>query len=133
MFGAADSPWCEPRPTHASRQHVETLPAAVDKKKYDPEKHVKGRNEPGSGMQQVLEIVAKVQQKVRNLQCICVQSEGMTLMCRGKDCVLLNAGEARASRAGLAEQLRCFLLQTTTKCRMNPDCYEQCSFSKHQH
>jgi Tat protein secretion system quality control protein TatD with DNase activity len=94
VFDAADSPWCEPRPTHASRQHVETLPAAVDKKKYDPKKHVKGRNEPGSGMQQVLEIVANVQQKVRNLQRTCVQGDGMTLMCRGRDRVLLYAGEA---------------------------------------
>jgi Tat protein secretion system quality control protein TatD with DNase activity len=91
MFDAADSPWCEPRPTHASRQHVETLPAAVDKKKYDPEKHVKGRNEPGSGMQQVLQIVAKVQQKVRTLQYTWL---GMTLMCTCQDHVLSNAGEA---------------------------------------
>jgi hypothetical protein len=37
----------------------------VDKKKYDPGKLVKGRNEPGSGMQQVLEIVASVQERVR--------------------------------------------------------------------
>jgi TatD DNase family protein len=65
VFNAADSPWCEPRPTHASRQHIKSLPAAVDKKKYDPGKLVKGRNEPGSGMRQVLEIVASVQQKVR--------------------------------------------------------------------
>ena len=66
----------------------------MDKKKYDPKKHVKGRNEPGSGMQQVLEIVANVQQKVRNLQRTCVQGDGMTLMCRGRDRVLLYAGEA---------------------------------------
>jgi Tat protein secretion system quality control protein TatD with DNase activity len=64
---AADSPWCEPRPTHASRQHIKTLPAAADRKKYDSGKLVKGRNEPGSGMQQVLEIVASVQQKVCSL------------------------------------------------------------------
>ena len=99
IIDAADSPWCEPRPTHASRQHVETLPAAVDKKKYDLEKHVKGRNEPGSGMQQVLEIVAKLHQKVRNLQRVCVGGEGMTLMwslgCgEAQTLCFLNAGEA---------------------------------------
>lgn len=40
----ADSPWCEPRPTHASRQHVKTIPTAVNKKKYDAAKLVKGES-----------------------------------------------------------------------------------------
>jgi len=80
---------------------VKTLPAAVDKKKYDPSKLVKGkpllysgdgetsaafledtavrarledcrhagRNEPGSGMLQVLEIVANIHKKVPNRPC----------------------------------------------------------------
>lgn len=80
---------------------MKTLPAAVDKKKYDPGKLVKGelllysgdgessaallenpavrvrledcrhagRNEPGNGMLQVLEIVANIHKKVPNRPC----------------------------------------------------------------
>lgn len=41
-----DSPYCDVRPSHAGRVHVKTSHQAKDKKKYDPEMLIKGRNEP---------------------------------------------------------------------------------------
>lgn len=58
-----DSPWCEPRPSHASAPFVSSKITAVDKKKYATGKHVKGRNEPGSGMVKMLEAVSGVLQQ----------------------------------------------------------------------
>ncbi len=40
-----DSPYCDVRPSHAGKAHV-TSHQAKDKKKYDPEMLIKGRNEP---------------------------------------------------------------------------------------
>lgn len=57
-----DCPWCQIRSTHASSQHVKTEGTTPwkDKKKYDDECMVKGRNEP-SMIIQVAEVVAAVQ------------------------------------------------------------------------
>ncbi|EIE19330.1 Mg-dependent DNase [Coccomyxa subellipsoidea C-169] len=52
-----DCPWCEIRPSHASRAHVKTALPAKDKKKHDDECLVKGRNEP-CNLVQVLEAVS---------------------------------------------------------------------------
>ena len=52
-----DCPWCEIRPSHASRAHVKTALPAKDKKKHDEESLVKGRNEP-CNLVQVLEAVS---------------------------------------------------------------------------
>lgn len=41
-----DSPYCDVRPSHAGRLHVKTVLQAKDKKKYDHNMLVKGRNEP---------------------------------------------------------------------------------------
>ncbi|BDA43738.1 Putative deoxyribonuclease TATDN1 [Coccomyxa sp. Obi] len=52
-----DCPWCEIRPSHASRAHVKTVLPAKDKKKHGEESLVKGRNEP-CNLVQVLEALA---------------------------------------------------------------------------
>ncbi|GAB4816659.1 hypothetical protein N2152v2_003705 [Parachlorella kessleri] len=52
-----DCPWCEIRPSHAGSRFVKTRWEAKDKKKHDPGKPVKGRNEPCCILQ-VLEVVA---------------------------------------------------------------------------
>ena len=53
-----DAPWCDPRSTHASHQHIQALkasrpdllalyqPQSVKKEKWTPNTMVKGRNEP---------------------------------------------------------------------------------------
>lgn len=41
-----DSPYCEIRGSHASKQYVKTTFQSKDKKKYNKEYLVKGRNEP---------------------------------------------------------------------------------------
>ena len=42
-----DSPWCDIRPTHASHKFVKTtFPSVKDKKKYEPGKCIKSRQEP---------------------------------------------------------------------------------------
>jgi len=41
-----DCPWCDIRPSHASRKYVKTIPEAKDKKKHTVDSLVKGRNEP---------------------------------------------------------------------------------------
>jgi len=40
-----DSPYCDVRPSHAGKAHVTTSHQAKDKKKYDPEMLIKGRND----------------------------------------------------------------------------------------
>jgi TatD DNase family protein len=68
-----DAPWCDLRPTHASAKYVKAAldgpagerlkalysPATVKKEKHDPEKMVKGRNEP-CAIGQVAAVVAGV-------------------------------------------------------------------------
>ncbi|PWN23650.1 hypothetical protein BCV69DRAFT_264867 [Microstroma glucosiphilum] len=68
-----DAPWCDLRPTHASAKHVAAAldgpvgerfkalysPPTVKKEKYDPERMVKGRNEP-CAIGQVAAVVAGV-------------------------------------------------------------------------
>ena len=64
-----DCPWCEIRPSHASRAHVKTILPAKDKKKHDEESLVKGRNEP-CNLVQVLEAVAGDFLPCVQLQCL---------------------------------------------------------------
>ncbi|KAG1665063.1 hypothetical protein FOA52_012482 [Chlamydomonas sp. UWO 241] len=53
-----DCPWCEIRSTHAGKQYIKSAGVeARDRKKHDPTKMVKSRNEP-CNMVQVLEVVA---------------------------------------------------------------------------
>ena len=52
-----DAPWCEIRPSHASRKHVKTAGSAKDKKKFEVGQLVKGRNER-CNIVQVLEAIA---------------------------------------------------------------------------
>lgn len=57
-----DGPWCEIRPSHASAKHLEDCPPrpkAVDKKKWQKDRMVKGRNEPAT-IVQVAHVVAKI-------------------------------------------------------------------------
>lgn len=68
-----DAPWCDLRPTHASAKYVKAAldgptreqlkalysPPTVKKEKHDPEKMVKGRNEP-CAIGQVAAVVAGV-------------------------------------------------------------------------
>ena len=51
-----DSPYCDVRPSHAGKVHVKTSHQAKDKKKYEPEMLIKGRNEP-CNIVSVLEVV----------------------------------------------------------------------------
>ena len=64
-----DCPWCEIRPSHASRAHVKTSLPAKNKKKQDEESLVKGRNEPCNGVQ-VLEAFAGVLHHCVLLTCL---------------------------------------------------------------
>jgi TatD DNase family protein len=41
-----DCPWCEIRPSHASAKDIVTQFASVKKEKWQPDRMVKGRNEP---------------------------------------------------------------------------------------
>ena len=41
-----DSPYCDVRPSHAGKSYVKITHQAKDKKKYDENMLVKGRNEP---------------------------------------------------------------------------------------
>ena len=59
MMIETDAPWCDCRPTHASNEHIKTRCNAVDKKKYETGKLVKGRNEP-CNIVQVLEAIAGI-------------------------------------------------------------------------
>lgn len=52
-----DSPYCDIRPSHAGKRYVSTTRPAKDKKKYDAEMLVKGRNEP-CNIVSVFEVVA---------------------------------------------------------------------------
>ncbi|KAL0279624.1 UNVERIFIED_CONTAM: hypothetical protein PYX00_001139 [Menopon gallinae] len=56
-----DSPWCEVRPTHAGYKFIDTKFDSVKKEKWDPNKMVKGRNEP-CNIVQILEILSKVKE-----------------------------------------------------------------------
>ena len=52
-----DSPYCDVRPSHAGKGHVKTARQAKDKKKYDKDMLVKGRNEP-CNLVSVFEVVS---------------------------------------------------------------------------
>ena len=51
-----DSPYCDVRPSHAGKAHVKSTRLAKDKKKYDQNMLVKGRNEP-CNIKSVFEVV----------------------------------------------------------------------------
>ncbi|XP_015123251.1 putative deoxyribonuclease TATDN1 isoform X1 [Diachasma alloeum] len=63
-----DSPWCEIRPTHASAKDVITQFPAVKKEKWQPDKMVKGRNEP-STIVQILEVLARLRDEEEEYLC----------------------------------------------------------------
>lgn len=57
-----DAPWCEIRPTHASNKHVKTVFDMVknkEKKKWDKNVLVRGRNEPVCVIQ-ILEVISAI-------------------------------------------------------------------------
>lgn len=58
MVTIADAPYCEVNKSHAGYHLIDTVIQSVDKKKYNSESMVKGRNEPCK-IVQVAEIVAK--------------------------------------------------------------------------
>ena len=59
----SDAPYCEMRPSHASRPYLLDfeweIPKAVDKERHDPAKPVKGRNEP-TETRRVLRVLSKL-------------------------------------------------------------------------
>lgn len=54
-----DAPWCEVRPSHFSAKYLKTKFPSVKREQWNPEKCVKGRNEP-CNMMNILEIVAGI-------------------------------------------------------------------------
>ena len=103
-----DCPWCEIRPSHASRAHVKTILPAKDKKKHDEDFLVKGRNEP-CNLVQVLEALAGVSYIVVSfcnaLTDVRECSLHSTICCRGAQFVthLLGPGAKQADANHLSE------------------------------
>lgn len=63
-----DCPWCEIRPTHASAKDVITSFPSVKKEKWQPDKMVKGRNEPCT-IVQILEVLARIRDEEEEYLC----------------------------------------------------------------
>ncbi|XP_076763485.1 deoxyribonuclease TATDN1 [Xylocopa sonorina] len=63
-----DCPWCEIRPTHASAKDIITNFPSVKKEKWQPDKMVKGRNEPCT-IVQILEILARIRDEEEEYLC----------------------------------------------------------------
>ncbi|XP_017885140.1 putative deoxyribonuclease TATDN1 isoform X2 [Ceratina calcarata] len=63
-----DCPWCEIRPTHASAKDVITNFPSVKKEKWQPDKMVKGRNEPCT-IVQILEVLARIRDEEEEYLC----------------------------------------------------------------
>ncbi|KAF0300625.1 putative deoxyribonuclease TATDN1 [Amphibalanus amphitrite] len=60
-----DAPWCEVRPTHAGSAHLRPTPAdaaPLKKERWQPDRPVKGRNEPAN-ITQVLDVLAGVREE----------------------------------------------------------------------
>jgi len=58
-----DAPWCEIRPSHAGSRHVSPPTAPpVKKERWQPDRMVKGRNEPAN-ITQVLDVLAAVREE----------------------------------------------------------------------
>jgi TatD DNase family protein len=56
-----DSPWCDIRTSHAAFNFIKTHLPSKDKKKWQIDNSVKGRNEPHNIIH-VLEIISKIKQ-----------------------------------------------------------------------
>ncbi|XP_033332871.1 deoxyribonuclease TATDN1 [Megalopta genalis] len=63
-----DCPWCEIRPTHASAKDVITNFTSVKKEKWQPDRMVKGRNEPCT-IVQILEVLARIRDEEEEYLC----------------------------------------------------------------
>ncbi|KAK9306613.1 hypothetical protein QLX08_002799 [Tetragonisca angustula] len=63
-----DCPWCEIRPTHASAKDVITNFPSIKKEKWQPDKMVKGRNEPCT-IVQILEVLARIRDEEEEYLC----------------------------------------------------------------
>ncbi|XP_017758846.1 PREDICTED: putative deoxyribonuclease TATDN1 [Eufriesea mexicana] len=63
-----DCPWCEIRPTHASAKDVITNFQSNKKEKWQPDKMVKGRNEPCT-IVQILEVLARIRDEEEEYLC----------------------------------------------------------------
>ncbi|KAG6801316.1 deoxyribonuclease TATDN1 isoform X1 [Apis mellifera caucasica] len=63
-----DCPWCEIRPTHASAKDIITNFPCIKKEKWQPDKMVKGRNEPCT-IVQILEILARIRDEEEEYLC----------------------------------------------------------------
>lgn len=63
-----DCPWCEIRPSHASAKDVITNFTSVKKEKWQPDRMVKGRNEPCT-IVQILEVLARIRDEEEEYLC----------------------------------------------------------------
>lgn len=63
-----DCPWCEIRPTHASAKDIITNFPSVKKEKWQPDRMVKGRNEPCT-IVQILEVLARIRDEEEEYLC----------------------------------------------------------------
>ncbi|XP_076657106.1 deoxyribonuclease TATDN1 [Halictus rubicundus] len=63
-----DCPWCEIRPTHASAKDVITNFVSVKKEKWQPDRMIKGRNEPCT-IVQILEVLARIRDEEEEYLC----------------------------------------------------------------
>ncbi|KAL7291090.1 hypothetical protein TKK_0015219 [Trichogramma kaykai] len=73
-----DCPWCEVRPTHASAKDIVTHFPAVKKEKWQPDRMVKGRNEP-CNIVQILEVLASVREEEEEYLCNQIYKNTMKL------------------------------------------------------
>ncbi|KAJ8688621.1 hypothetical protein QAD02_024416 [Eretmocerus hayati] len=73
-----DCPWCEIRPTHASAKDVVTQFPSVKKEKWQPDRMVKGRNEP-CNIVQVLEVLAGIREEEEEYLCNQIYKNTMKL------------------------------------------------------
>ncbi|KAL2712423.1 putative deoxyribonuclease TATDN1 isoform X1 [Vespula squamosa] len=63
-----DCPWCDVRPSHASAKDVITHFPVVKKEKWQPDRMVKGRNEPCT-IVQILEVLARIRDEEEEYLC----------------------------------------------------------------
>ncbi|XP_033221386.1 putative deoxyribonuclease TATDN1 isoform X1 [Belonocnema kinseyi] len=73
-----DCPWCEIRPTHASAKDVVTHFPSAKKEKWQPDRMVKGRNEPCT-IVQILEVLASVRDEEEEYLCNQIYKNTMKL------------------------------------------------------
>ncbi|CAK9833956.1 Deoxyribonuclease TATDN1 [Anthophora retusa] len=63
-----DCPWCEIRPSHASAKDVITTFPSIKKENWQPDRMVKGRNEPCT-IVQILEVLARIRDEEEEYLC----------------------------------------------------------------